>query len=168
MQCGHSEGRKPQIFTEKKGILTKRGLVFTVKGPRAGGGGGRVLYCQAAKSTHHLNKIDDQHCECETGGEGVFIEKGPFFHGKGASRAPQITHGPPAPGPSPQGGGGLLKITVGGLPKEGGGMGGGGCPQKFGDCRGINFVRCVSVEPFYEIDPGILGRGTSNSCDQWR
>ena len=50
--------------------------------------------------------------------QGVFIEKGPFFHGKGALRAPQIPHKPPH-GPSPQKGGkGVLKIPVGGLPKE--------------------------------------------------
>ena len=33
--------------------------------------------------------------------EGVFIEKGPFFHGKGASRAPQTQTPPPPPAPSP-------------------------------------------------------------------
>ena len=40
--------------------------------------------------------------------KGVFIEKGPFFHGKGSSRAPQSPHDPP-----PKRGGGLLKIPVG-------------------------------------------------------
>ena len=35
------------------------------------------------------------------GKEGVFIEKGPFFHGKGASRTPQIPHRHPPPRPSP-------------------------------------------------------------------
>ena len=37
------------------------------------------------------------------GSQGVFIERGPFFRGKGASRASQIPHGPTPPptGPSP-------------------------------------------------------------------
>ena len=55
--------------------------------------------------------------------KGVFIEKGPFFHGKGASRAPQTPHGTSPDGPSPKGGG-FTENPSKGSPKtgEGGGL----------------------------------------------
>ena len=58
--------------------------------------------------------------------EGVFVEKGPFFHGKRPSRAPQIPHGPrPPPPPGPP------KRFRGG--EEGPGGGGGGVRVEFGE-----------------------------------
>ena len=60
--------------------------------------------------------------------KGVFIEKGPFFRGKRASRASQIPHGrtprpPTPPGPLPQKG--VTENPSRGSPKRGGGGAGG-------------------------------------------
>ena len=52
------------------------------------------------------------------------FEKGPFFQGKGASRAPQIPHGPLPPGlPTGEGGGFTENPSRGSTKKEGGGEG---------------------------------------------
>ena len=76
--------------------------------------------------------------------QGVFIEKGPFFHGKGASRTPQI---PPPPGPSRKGV--LLKSHWGGgLPKKVGGRG-----QKGGGFWNLGSARgpfTVKKRPLFE------------------
>ena len=92
----------------------------------------------------------------ENGGvEGVFVEKGPFFHGKRPSRAPQIPHGPRAY-PPPSRAWGLLKIPVGGLPKEGGGRGAGG--GNLGSARGPFTVK---KRPLFD-ENALLGVGVKN------
>ena len=57
------------------------------------------------------------------GFQGVFVEKGPFFHGKRPSRAPQIPHGPRPPPDV-----GFTENPSRGSPKKGrgGGRAGGG------------------------------------------
>ena len=86
---------------------------------------------------------------------GVFIEKGPFFHGKGASRAPQIPQTPPPPPPPPplSLGEPLLDFQQT-LPPVGRGRGGGG-----GELESARGPFTVKKRPLLDENALILVKG---------